>query len=192
MRSLAAALVIAWITVPLAAATLDVRVADAAGAPVAEAVVYAVPAVPIPVGHKVAQMDQKGRAFVPHVLPVQTGTWVEFPNSDNIRHQVYSQSPARPFQLSLYVGKPAYPVQFAKAGVVALGCNIHEEMNGYIIVLDTPYFATATAGRATLADLRPGPYQLHVWYPGMKEEPLPISVTLAERDHPSLSFVTPK
>lgn len=192
MRKTFLAFVTIVISLPLAAATIDVKVNDAGGAPVQEAVVYAIPATPIPVGHKVAQMDQKNRTFVPHVLPVQTGTWVEFPNSDNIRHQVYSLSPARRFQLPLYIGKPAYPIQFTKSGVVLLGCNIHEQMSAYIIVVDTPFFATTTSGQASLADVTPGRYTLHVWYAGMKEEPAPVSVTIAADEHPSVSFVTPK
>jgi len=192
MRAIVYSLVTIAISLSLSAATIDVKVADTGGAPIQDAVVYAVPATPIPVGHKVAQMDQKNRAFVPHVLPIQTGTWVEFPNSDNIRHQVYSLSPARRFQLPLYTGKPAYPIQFTKSGVVVLGCNIHEQMSAFIIVVDTPYFATTQSGQASLADLNPGPYTLHVWYAGMREEPAPVSVTVGASDHPSISFVTQK
>ena len=173
---------------PLSAATIDVQVADAAGKPVENAVVYAVPATPIPVGRKVAVMDQKDRNFVPHVLPVQTGTWVEFPNSDNIRHQVYSVSPARRFQLPLYIGKPAIPIQFNTAGVVAIGCNIHEQMSAYIVIVDTPYFATAERGRAQLMDLTAGQYTLRVWYPGMRAEPKPQSLAVGAGDALKVSF----
>jgi plastocyanin len=175
---------------PLAAATLDVQVNSPNGAAVPDAVVYAIPARPIPVGHKVAVMDQKDRVFVPHVLPVQTGTWIEFPNSDNIRHQVYSLSPARRFQLPLYTGKPAYPLQFNKAGTVLLGCNIHDQMSAYIVVVDTPFFAKTDAGRASLADLEPGQYTLHVWYPEMRTEPAPQPVTIVAGVNPAVTFVT--
>ena len=173
---------------PLNAATIDVQVADGAGKAVENAVVYAVPATPIPVGRKVAVMDQKDRNFVPHVLPVQTGTWVEFPNSDNIRHQVYSVSPARRFQLPLYIGKPAIPIQFNTAGVVAIGCNIHEQMSAYIVIVDTPYFATAERGRAQLSNLTAGQYTLRVWYPGMRAEPKPQSLTVGAGDALKASF----
>lgn len=192
MRWSVSILVTSLIALPLAAGTIDVRVADANGAPVPEAVVYAIPTVPISVGHKVAQMDQKNRAFVPHILPIQTGTWIEFPNSDDIRHQVYSLSPTKKFQLPLYTGKPAFPVQFSKAGVVVLGCNIHEQMSAYIIVVDTPYFALTEAGHATLQGLGAGQYTIHVWYPGMREEPKPVSLPLGDQDHPTVSFVAPK
>lgn len=173
------------------AATIDVRVATAGGAAVQDAVVYALPvARAVLVGHKVATMDQKNRMFMPHVLPVQTGTWVEFPNSDDIRHQVYSTSPAKKFQLPLYKGKPSFPVQFNTAGVVLLGCNIHDWMSAYVVVVDTPYFAKAENGRASLPDVEAGQYAVRVWYPEMGEEPTPVSINLAANDHPSLSFVT--
>jgi plastocyanin len=174
----------------LHAATLDVQVTSASGAPVQDAVVYAVPAKRIPAGHKVAVLDQKDRMFVPHVLPIQAGTWVEFPNSDNIRHQVYSLSPVKRFQLPLYSGKPAYPLQFPDPGTVTVGCNIHDWMNASIVVVDTPHFAKTEAGKATLAEVPAGQYTLHVWYEGMKDEPKPQAITVAAADHPALAFVT--
>jgi plastocyanin len=177
---------------PLAAATIDVQVTYPDGAPIRDAVVYAIPSKPVPVGHKVATMDQRDRTFMPHVLPVQTGTWIEFPNSDNIRHQVYSLSPAKRFQLPLYSGKPAFPLQFEKAGIVTLGCNIHEQMSAFIVVVDTPYFAKTEGAPAVLRDLAPGAYTLRVWYPGMREEPKAQPVTLRAEDHPALTFVATK
>ena len=79
-------------------------------------------------------MDQRNRAFVPHVLIVPVGSSVTFPNGDSVSHQVYSFSPARKFQLPLYRGSPNPPVVFDRAGVVTLGCNIHDPMRGYIFV----------------------------------------------------------
>lgn len=81
-----------------------------------------------------AVMDQIGRQFVPKVLAVPAGTSVTFPNSDNIRHHVYSFSSAKPFEIKLYSGAAAEPVNFNKPGIVALGCNIHDQMIGYIYV----------------------------------------------------------
>lgn len=177
------------ITLPLSAANLDVQVSSPNGAAVADAVVYAIPAKPIPAGHKVAVMDQKDRMFVPHVLPIQTGTWVEFPNSDNIRHQVYSLSPAKRFQLPLYTGKPAYPLQFSTAGVVSIGCNIHDQMNAYIVVVDTPFFVKTEGGRGSIRDLEPGSYTLRVWHPEMREEPKAQSVTIGAGANAPVQFV---
>jgi len=151
------------------AGELHVAVTDSAGRPVADAVTYAVsrhgppPPAGAPGGRTV--MDQRDREFMPHVLAVRTGTPVYFPNSDNIRHHVYSFSPAKTFELPLYKGTPAAPVVFDKPGAVALGCNIHDWMIGYVYVVDTPYFAvTGADGRARLS-LPDGDYALSVWHP---------------------------
>ena len=193
MRALTTALITACFVFPdfAAAATIQVNVVDNAGKPVRDAVVYAVPPTSIPVGRKVAVMDQMDRTFVPHVLPVQTGTWVEFPNSDNIRHTVYSVSPARRFQLPLYIGKPAFPIQFPNAGVVSLGCNIHEQMSAFIIVVDTPHFAKIEEGPASITDVAPGQYTLKVWYPRMRKEPAAKTLMVGAADPAPVTFVTP-
>jgi len=174
---------------PLArAATLSVTVRDARGGAVTDAVVYAVPeGRELPLAKKTAVMDQKNRMFVPHVLPVQTGTAVRFPNSDDIRHQVYSFSSAKQFQIPLYKGTPANPVVFDRAGVVTLGCSIHDRMTAYVVVVDTPYFATTDKkGRGALASLGAGKYSLRVWYPEMTSEPAPVPLTLAASDDKEL------
>ena len=77
-------------------------------------------------------MDQVDRAFVPDLLVIPVGSTVEFPNSDSVSHQIYSFSPTKRFQLPLYRGKPYPPVQFDQAGIVTLGCNIHDDMLAYI------------------------------------------------------------
>ncbi|HKO57921.1 MAG TPA: methylamine utilization protein [Thermoanaerobaculia bacterium] len=176
---------------PAAAATIDVRVTDARGVPIRDAVVYAVPegrTAPAP-PRRTAVMDQKNRMFIPHVLPIQTGTSVRFPNSDDIRHHVYSFSPAKPFQLPLYKGTPANPILFDRAGVVTLGCNIHDQMTAYIVIVDTPWFEkTGATGSATLKDLDAGRYAVRVWYPEMRDEPAPETVTVAGGDRIAVSF----
>jgi hypothetical protein len=88
-------------------------------------------------------MDQRDQQFAPHVLAVQRGTAVSFPNSDQIRHHVYSFSEPKRFELRLYSGVPADPVVFDRAGTVVLGCNIHDDMIGFVRVVDTPWFATS-------------------------------------------------
>jgi plastocyanin len=191
MRPLAL-LVATALSLPLAAGTLDARVQNARGGAVRDAVVYAIPvgrAVP-PARNKSAVMDQKNRTFIPHVLPVQTGTKVRFPNSDDIRHHVYSFSPAKPFQLPLYEGTPANPESFDRAGVVTLGCNIHDQMSAFIVIVDTPHFATTAAdGRATLRDLEAGRYTVRVWYPDMREEPKAQVLTVTDDGRASVTFV---
>lgn len=179
------------VALPSFAGTVDIRVQNARGGAVRDAVVYAVPeGRTIPLARKTAVMDQKNRMFIPHVLPIQTGTSVRFPNSDDIRHHVYSFSPAKPFQLPLYKGTPANPEVFDRAGVVTLGCNIHDQMSAFIVIVDTPYFEkTAANGRASLRNLDAGRYTLRVWYPDMRDEPKPQSITLTGNERASATFL---
>ena len=101
-------------------------------------------------------MTQQNRQFAPRALVVQAGTSVHFPNLDTVRHHVYSFSPAKPFELKLYAGTPSAPVVFDKAGVVVLGCNIHDRMSGWIVVVDTPYFARSDASGQARIDVPDG------------------------------------
>jgi plastocyanin len=163
----------AAIAAPLAsAAELLVHVETAAGTPVEDAIVYAVPASPVsPASGLKYSIDQVNRQFVPQVNVVQAGTAVRFPNSDNIRHSVYSFSPTKVFTLRLYAGKSTDPVIFDRAGLVVLGCNIHDLMVSWLLVVDTPYFAhTDHGGAATLAKLPPGDYSLRTWHLPMTED----------------------
>jgi len=154
------------------AADLQVRVVDGTGHPLADAVVYAVPAVSIPHGKlPMAIIDQINRQFVPRVSVVQAGTAIDFPNSDNIRHSVYSFSPAKTFELKLYAGRAAPPVTFDKAGIVVLGCEIHDTMVAWLLVVNTPYYGKSDSrGVVTLHDLRPGDYDLRAWHEPMRQE----------------------
>ena len=179
------------VSLPASAATLTVDVRNGRGAAVADAVVYAIPVGrTLPLEKRTAVMDQKNRTFIPHVLAVQTGTAVKFPNSDDIRHQVYSFSSAKLFQLPLYKGTPANPIVFEKPGVVSLGCNIHDRMSAYIVIVDTPYFATTgKRGRVELNSIAAGKYALHVWYPEMTEAPPPVPLSLGATDSKELTVV---
>jgi len=155
----------------LLAGSLEVIVKDDKGGPGSDAVAYAVGAASA-APKKHAVVDQRDKQFVPYVTAVQVGTAVSFPNSDNIRHHVYSFSPAKKFELPLYSGVPAQPVVFDKVGFVTLGCNIHDWMIAYVAVLPTPYFqVTRQDGRALLKDLPPGQYTVQVWHPGLKGQP---------------------
>jgi hypothetical protein len=117
-------------------------------------------------------MDQRELAFVPDVLVVRTGTAVEFPNSDKVRHQVYSFSGAKSFKLPLYAGRAHPPVLFDKPGVVTLGCNIHDGMIGYIYVTDSPWQAMTDAqGHANLSAVPEGAYVLRIWHPRISDAP---------------------
>ncbi len=117
---------------------------------------------------KGVEVAQENKKFLPDVLAVTTGTEVLFPNHDAVRHHVYSFSPAKKFELKLYKGTPSTPVLFDQPGVVVLGCNIHDLMVGWLLVVETPYFAKTDAlGRASFADVPPGSYQLRTWHPGL-------------------------
>jgi plastocyanin len=155
------------------AGELRVTVVDAQGKPVPDAVITATAAVaPSEPAAAVAgekTVDQVDKTFVPYVTVVRAGTQIRFPNSDNIRHHVYSFSPAKRFELPLYGGTHAAPVLFDKAGTVVMGCNIHDWMVAYVYVADTPYFAKTPAdGVALLRDLPPGQYTVRVWHPEME------------------------
>jgi plastocyanin len=113
-----------------------IRLLDQSGAPVSNAVVgIALPDDrPVSVTNDVAIMDQIDKQFLPNVLVIQQGQQVSFPNSDNIRHHVYSFSAPKPFEIKLYKGAVTQPILFDQPGVVVLGCNIHDNMVGYIYV----------------------------------------------------------
>jgi len=111
-------------------------------------------------------MDQVKRQFAPHVLVIPVGTSVSFPNSDTVAHQVYSFSEAKDFELPLYSGKPLSPVKFDQAGIVTLGCNIHDKMRAYVYVVEAQYYGRADHdGRWTAPDVQPGEYLLSIWHP---------------------------
>lgn len=167
-RRLWAMICLCGIAVAAQAGDLRVHVMDAAGASVDDAVVslHPIGSSPALSTNASAMMDQRGLRFSPFVLPIQAGTSVVFPNSDNVRHHVYSFSPAKRFELRLYAGNHASSVLFDQPGIVTLGCNIHDWMVGYVYVLDTPYFAkTGTDGMAHLGDLPAGTYAVKLWQP---------------------------
>lgn len=117
----------------LAAKTLKLR--DQSGQPIANAVVaIASDSQGQSMEQEVAVMDQLDKKFVPRVLTINQGQQVAFPNSDDIRHHVYSFSATKPFEIKLFKGVVTEPIVFDKAGIVVLGCNIHDEMVGYIYV----------------------------------------------------------
>jgi plastocyanin len=152
-----------------AAGTLEVTVTAEAGGPLADAVVYAMPTGEAskyrPTSISIRQREQ---AFHPLVTAIPTGTAIAFPNEDTVRHHVYSFSPAKVFELRLYVGTPRDPIVFDKPGVVVLGCNIHDKMIAYVVVVDTLHIAKSDArGIATFSELPDGRYRFHAWHPGV-------------------------
>lgn len=171
------------------AATISGRVAGPDGKGIAQAIVFVqspAPAETAGAGTPAsAEMNQIGKSFVPHVLPLAAGTLVRFPNYDQIHHHVYSFSRVKTFELPLYRGETAKPVLFDRPGVVKLGCNIHDWMSGIILVLPTRHFAMTDAdGRYALTGLGSGTYTVTAWHEqGEKRtEDLAQSLQVAGKD----------
>jgi plastocyanin len=163
--------VAALTAVPLAAAPLTVRVLDSHGRPVADAVVTLRPSGESKPAHFAGPfvMSQKAMQFHPFVLIVPAGANVSFPNYDSTKHDVYSFSPAKPFELKLFAKDQSRSVRFDKPGVVALGCNIHDQMTAFIVVADSAWTAkTDGRGLATFADPPGHPAKLTVWHPYLR------------------------
>lgn len=112
-----------------------------------------------------ATMDQVNRQFLPHILVVNKQTNIDFPNSDKIKHHVYSFSPAKTFEIKLYSDEQSAPILFNKLGEVTLGCNIHDWMLGYIYVVDTPWFGKTNEQGNINFELPEGKYSLKIWHP---------------------------
>ncbi len=142
---------------------------------------------PAPKDH--VTMDQKNLKFVPHVLPVLTGTTVDFLNSDNVLHNVYSPDKcAEKFNLGSWPKGHVKSYTFKEPGCVStLLCNVHPEMEGYVIVVETPYFAVSSAeGDYTIKDVPPGKYTVKIWH-----EKLPgqtVTVEVPEKGNATLDF----
>lgn len=187
-RAAISAGVAAALTVSLsaAAATAQIDVQTDAGKPLAGAVVFlesreARSAAKPVTGAEIAQVAKQ---FSPQVSVVPVGTSVQFPNRDTVRHHVYSFSPVKNFELKLYTGTDANPVVFDKPGIAVLGCNIHDNMAAWVVVVETPYYTrSAVSGRATLDNVPPGSYRLRVWHAGLPvgapalDQPLVLTTT---------------
>ena len=167
---------------------VDVFVVDKDGRPVADVAVYAMRLdgqndLPAPTASAV--MDQRDMQFVPHLLVVQTGTPVDFPNSDTVAHHVYSFSHPNKFILPMYQGKQHPPVTFEHRGVVSLGCNIHDHMLGYILVVDSTTFTkTDENGKASLSLDNPQDYEVSIWSPRIRDGDELLSKTVVMLGNP--------
>lgn len=165
------------------AAEFRLQLHDAAGKPVPDVIVYVHSAAAKPVGMQV-DIDQINKEFVPYVTVVPVGSRIRFPNKDNIRHHVYSFSDAKKFELKLYSGVPAEPVLFDRAGVVALGCNIHDWMLAYVLVVDTPWFGKSNGDGELVLQLPPGPHQLQLWHPELSAPTSALAITVTDASAP--------
>lgn len=155
------------------AAPTTIQVYDQTGKPLQDAVVLA-PSEQQPTNAEAnrvkapAIMDQINKAFVPKVLSIEEGRSVSFPNSDNIRHHVYSFSAPKTFELKLYAKQPEHPIAFEEPGIVVLGCNIHDHMIGFIVVSDTGNWGQTDHQGQTTLDLNGDIQSLRVWHPDLQ------------------------
>lgn len=179
-------------THPVMASELNIKVVDLQRLSITDAVVELIPVVTLTpvVDIQHYQMSQKDRTFVPFVLAVPKGAKVDFPNLDRTRHHVYSFSETKPFELKLYVGQAEAPIQFDKSGLVALGCNIHDYMQAFIYVADSPLVGvTNDKGEIQFNDLAVGQYKVKLWHPWQKMATEPIDLLITQGNNPlSLSL----
>jgi len=156
------------------ASQIVIHVKDSSGQPLSQAVIEVIPQVdvtdPLPIHIEPAIMDQVNKRFLPDLLLIHQGQSVVFPNSDNIRHHVYSFSKAKTFELKLYAGKPKKPIEFEKNGVVIVGCNIHDSMVDSIYVAKNNAMLSDAEGKVTL-DFDPTTDKISVWHPLQKSNP---------------------
>jgi plastocyanin len=171
--------------IPVASDRYGLKAGQVAPAPAPVAVIYLegqFPATTNVVKTNQVQMAQKGFQFTQAVLPVQKGSYVEFPNLDEDYHNVFSYSKTKRFDLGRYrkEEKPA-AVQFDQPGLVKLYCEIHEHMRANILVLDTPYFVTTSPeGKFKLENLPPGKYVLKAWVDEKDVRSLPVELKAGE------------
>jgi plastocyanin len=112
-------------------------------------------------------LDQRNLSFYPHVLAVQAGTVVDFPNDDRVFHNVFSFHDGKRFDLGMYPVGTVRHITFDKPGMSRIFCNIHPNMAAYVVAVDSPYFAVSDDGGAfTIAAVVPGTYTYHAWRPG--------------------------
>ncbi len=171
--------------------TVTVNVKTADGASPKDAVVVLDPTdFKPPPSHETAVIDQMDKQFVPQVTVVRTGTAVSFPNSDQIKHDVYSNYPPKRFELKLYAGIPAQPIVFDTPGLEALGCNVHDKMKAFVAIVDSPYFGKirrlSRSGSVTI-NVPPGHYTVQIWHPDLSER-VPGRTIEVKADATALSF----
>jgi plastocyanin len=122
-------------------------------------------------------MDQENLVFVPHVLPVVVGPTVRFPNSDQVRHNVFSPTVCKKFNLGTYAAGEVREVTFDTACVVNVLCNVHSEMSAFIVVLENDYFAvTGPDGIFAIENVPAGTYEIKTWHEKLREKKQEVEV----------------
>jgi plastocyanin len=124
-----------------------------------------------------ATIDQRDRRFIPRVIAVAAGTTVAFPNNDTVHHNVRSRSSVQRFDLGLYPAGETRSVTLENPGVVEIRCGAHRDMEAYIVVSDSPYFALVSAdGSYRIDGVQPGSYTAELWHPDVTPVQQPIKV----------------
>lgn len=172
------AVVVLGVALPVAAGDIHGRVTLGSGS-AADAVVYvkgiAGKTFPAPTDH--ARVDQISMKFKPRVLPVLVGATVDFLNSDAVSHNVFSPDACAKFNLGTWAKGQTKSYTFAKECTATLLCQLHPEMEGFVVAVPTPYFATAAAdGTYKIADVPDGSYTVRVWHPKMKATEKAVTV----------------
>ncbi len=152
------------------AAPVSILVRGADGAPLPGAIVSVeAPGIAAPAPRGPYAVEQRDIQFQPHVLIVPVGATVAFPNRDKVRHHVYSFSKPKKFDLKLYGRDDTRTVTFDQPGVIALGCNIHDAMTGFVFVTATPFTAqTDASGRIAFGNVPAGAVTVRVWHPSIR------------------------
>ncbi|HUS68042.1 MAG TPA: hypothetical protein VMZ28_26095 [Kofleriaceae bacterium] len=128
-------------------------------------------------------IEQRGRQFAPHLMAVPVGSTVAFPNFDDIYHNVFSRSDARPFDLGIFKNAQSREVRFDRPGIVRVGCNLHANMSTSIIVVKAPHYAvTDGKGAFRFRSLAPGAYKLEAWTE-RSAQPVTRTIEVAEGDN---------
>lgn len=132
-------------------------------------------------------MQQKGQQFTPHILLVSAGQRVVFPNADDVVHHVYSFSPAKAFEVTIEQNITSEPITFDQAGIVELGCNVHDWMLGYIYVSSAQQAGQTQPNGELSIELSLGEYNVSLWHPRLSEQDIAktfsISVSSASDVH---------
>jgi plastocyanin len=162
------------LALPCSGAELQVQATDQKEQPVTALVVWLEPLdAPVPTADPAAlaaTVEQVDEEFNPYTIAVRTGTKVTFPNRDAVQHHVYSLSKPARFEIPLHGGDETESVVLDRPGLVPIGCNIHDWMLSYIVVVDTPWFGTTgESGTWELAGLPDGRYKLSAWHPRLRK-----------------------
>ena len=176
-RAMLGILLLCAVAVHTSASDVQVLVKDQTGRPIEDAIVWAEVSREMKPAPIEVEIVQKNRQFLPLVTVIPVGSVVRFPNWDNVQHHVYSFSAAKTFDIPLYIGESPRAIEFETPGIVTLGCNIHDWMTAYILVLDTAAFArTGANGIAALRNLPAGPISVFGWCPRLRGPPVKSDV----------------